>query len=42
LCEQALINHKITSFCHFEADGVVEKMVQMVKKGLQKYGLQND
>jgi hypothetical protein len=35
---KAMIDHK-TNFCeHPKANGLVERMVQMVKKGLQKYG----
>jgi hypothetical protein len=40
LCLQALIKHR-TTFCdHFKANGLVKRMVHMVKKNLQKYGLQ--
>jgi hypothetical protein len=39
LCEQALIDHRII-YCDIpKVDGLVEKIVQMVKKGLEKYGL---
>jgi hypothetical protein len=34
LCEQALINHRITFHDHHEADDLIEKMVQKLKKCL--------
>ncbi len=39
LCEKALIDHRMTSRDHLEVDGLIERMVQMVKRRLQKYGL---
>jgi transposase InsO family protein len=39
LCEQAMIDHCTTSRDHPEANGLVERMVQTVKKGLWKYNL---
>jgi len=39
LCEKALINHRMISQDHLEVDGLAKQMVQMVKWGLQKYGL---
>ena len=36
---QALIDHCTTSRDHPEADGLAEKVVQTVKRGLCKYGL---
>jgi hypothetical protein len=39
LCEQAMIDHSITSRDHPEADGLAERMVQTVKRGLRKYRL---
>jgi hypothetical protein len=39
LCEQAMIDHRTTSRDHPEADGLVERMVQTVKRGLRKYNL---
>jgi len=38
LCEKALIDHCTTSITHPETNGLMW-MVQMVKLGLQKYGL---
>jgi hypothetical protein len=38
-CEQAMIDHRTTSRDHPKADGLVECMVQTVKKGLRKYNL---
>jgi transposase InsO family protein len=40
LCDKALIDHRTTSRDHPEADGLIERVVQMVKKTLRKYGLQ--
>lgn len=40
LCDQALIDHRTTSRDHPEADGLAERVVQTVKRGLRKYGLQ--
>jgi hypothetical protein len=34
LCEQALISHRTTSHDHHEADDSIERMVQILKKGL--------
>jgi hypothetical protein len=43
LHEKALIDHHMTSWDHFKAYKLVEKMVQIVKWGtLQKYGHQKD
>jgi len=39
LCEKALINHRMISQDHLEVDGLAKQIVQMVKWGLQKYGL---
>jgi hypothetical protein len=39
LCEKTLIDHYTTSRDHLKADKLVEWLVQMVKRGLQKYGL---
>ena len=39
LCTQALIDHRTTSQDHLEADGLAERVVQTVKRGLCKYGL---
>ncbi len=40
LCEKALIDHHTASWDHLEADGLVEQMVHIMKRGLWKYGLQ--
>jgi hypothetical protein len=40
LCDKALINHQTTFRDHPEADGLVERVVQTVKRALRKYGLQ--
>ena len=40
LCDRALIDHRTTSRDHPEADGLAERVVQTVKKGLRKYGLE--
>jgi transposase-like protein len=40
LCDKALIDHRTTSRDHPEADGLVECVVQTVKRALRKYGLQ--
>jgi hypothetical protein len=40
LCDKALINHQTTSRNHPEANGLVERVVQIVKRPLRKYGLQ--
>lgn len=40
LCEQAFIDHQTTSQDHPEVDGLAGRMVQTVKWGLRKYGLQ--
>jgi hypothetical protein len=34
-----MIDHYTTSRDHLEADGLAERMVQTVKRGLQKYSL---
>jgi transposase-like protein len=39
LREKTLIDHCTTSRNHPKADGLIERMVQMVKQGLQKHGL---
>jgi hypothetical protein len=39
LYEQAMIDHRTTSRDHPEADGLAERMVQTVKRGLWKYSL---
>jgi hypothetical protein len=39
LCEQVIIDHHTTSRDHPEADGLAERMVQTVKRGLRKYSL---
>jgi transposase InsO family protein len=39
LCTKALIDHCTTSRDHPEADGLAERVVQTVKRGLRKYGL---
>jgi transposase-like protein len=39
LCKQAMIDHRTTSRDHPEADGLAERMVQTVKRGLRKYSL---
>ncbi|KAL3688002.1 hypothetical protein R1sor_014311 [Riccia sorocarpa] len=40
LCDKALIDHRTTSRDHPEADGLAERVVQTMKRGLHKYGLQ--
>jgi hypothetical protein len=40
LCDKALIDHRTTFQYHPEADGLVECVVQMMKRALRKYGLQ--
>jgi transposase-like protein len=42
LCEQAMIDHRTTSRDHPEADGLAERMVQTVKRGLRKYSLNKE
>lgn len=39
LCTKALIDYRTTSRDHLKADGLAERMVQTVKRGLRKYGL---
>ena len=39
LCMQTLIDHRTTSRDHPEADGLAERVVQIVKRGLRKCGL---
>jgi hypothetical protein len=39
LYEQAMIDHRTISRDHPEADGLAERMVQTVKRGLRKYSL---
>ena len=36
---QALIDHRTTSQDHPKADGLAERVVQIVNRGLRKYGL---
>ena len=40
LLEQTYVDHRTTSRDHLEADGLAERMVQIVKRALRKYGLQ--
>jgi transposase-like protein len=40
LCDKALVDHQTTSRDHPEADGLVEHVVQTMKRALRKYGLQ--
>ena len=40
LLEQTYVNHRTTSRDHLEVDGLAERMVQIVKRALRKYGLQ--
>jgi len=40
LCDKALIDDRTTSRDHPKADGLVEHVVQTVKRALRKYGLQ--
>ncbi|CAM6093577.1 unnamed protein product [Calypogeia fissa] len=40
LCDRSLIDHRTTSWDHPEADGLAKRVVQTVKRGLRKYGLQ--
>ncbi len=40
LCEKTLINHCTILRNHSKVDGLVEWMVQMMKHGFQKYGIQ--
>ena len=39
LCTKILIDHRTTSKDHPEVDDLAERVVQIVKRGLQKYGL---
>jgi len=39
LCEKALTDHHTISRNHLKANELVERMVEMVKQGLWKYGL---
>jgi hypothetical protein len=39
LCDKVLIDHQTTSWDHPKADGLAERVVQMVKKALCKYGM---
>ncbi|CAM6087473.1 unnamed protein product [Calypogeia fissa] len=39
LCDRSLIDHRTTSRDHPKADGLAERVVQTVKRGLRKYGL---
>jgi hypothetical protein len=38
LCEKTSIFSSTTSQDHLEADGLAKRIMQMVKRGLQKYG----
>lgn len=40
LCNKTLINHRTTFRDHKQADGLVERVVQMMKRALHKYVLQ--
>jgi transposase-like protein len=40
LCDKALIDHRTMSRDHLKANGLVERVVQTVKRTLRKYGLQ--
>jgi hypothetical protein len=40
LCDKLLIDHRTMSRDHPEANGLVERVVQTVKRALHKYGLQ--
>jgi len=40
LCDKCLMDHRTTSRDHPEADGLAERVVQIVKRALRKYGLQ--
>jgi transposase-like protein len=40
LCDKALIDHQTTSRDHLEVHGLVERVVQTMKRALHKYGLQ--
>jgi hypothetical protein len=40
LCDKCLIDQRTTSQDHPKADGLAERVVQMVKRALRKYGLQ--
>ena len=39
LYTKALIDHRTTSHDHPEVNGLVERVVQTIKRGLRKYGL---
>lgn len=39
---KALFDHRTTSRNHLEADGLAERVVQTIKRGLRKYGLLED
>ena len=39
LCNKSLIDHRTTSRDHPEANDLVERVVQMMKRALRKYGL---
>lgn len=41
LCKQTFIENQTTLWDDLEVDGLVECMVQIVKQGLLKYGLQH-
>jgi hypothetical protein len=40
LCDKVLIDHRTTFQDHPKANGLAERVVQMVKRALHKYGLQ--
>jgi hypothetical protein len=40
MCDKVLIDHRTTFQDHPKADGLTERVVQMVKRALRKYGLQ--
>jgi len=40
MCDKVLIDHRTTFQDHPEANGLTERVVQMVKRALRKYGLQ--
>ncbi|CAM6122949.1 unnamed protein product [Calypogeia fissa] len=40
LCDRSLVDHRTTSRDHPKADGLAERVMQTVKRGLRKYGLQ--
>jgi hypothetical protein len=40
LCQNSLINHCTTLWDYFEANGLIDQMMHVMKQGLQKYGFQ--